>query len=641
MKVTGTLEKLAIYFFFDSKGVVDEYVTCFLDDLKKNVKDILIVSNGSPTEEGCKILRSYGDLFVRENTGFDVWAYKEGLEYIGWDRLESYDEVIMVNSTIMGPVYPLKETFDKMDSQDVDFWGITMYFTQPWDPSGCCRYGYIPDHIQSHWIACRRSLVQSEEFHKYWEEMPMITTYWEAVGKHEMIFTKHFEDLGFKKGLSVDMEDLRTYNSYPLMMCPTKIVKEKRCPIFKRRMFFHDPRDFMSQTSGEQVQQFWEFLKNETQYDTNMIWETVLRHYHMVDIVKNMSLNYVFPEQLSDEMTYQQTIKKNRVALIYYLKHEEILEESLEYAKCMPPETDVYLVTESDEVKEKSLHVFEKLHCHHLEARRIEAGGDVAALLIGVRDVIMNYDLACVMQDMEGYQNSVAYGYVYRCIKSMLASPSFVKNVIVAFEQHPRMGFLAPPVPNHGPFFTNLGKEWREYYPKVTALMDELHIDVPVALDKPPVTSLETLFWFRPNALQSLYEKQWTYEEFQKDAETDNGALSAVIERIYPFAVQQAGYYAGTVMSDKIASIELGNLNYYVREYNTALMEHKIENYQQYMYQDLKKKLESEEYLTVERERLERRLQAFADAGLDVDNLSLKNAIRCWVDKKKRNWEKK
>ena len=130
----------------------------------------------------------------------------------------------------MGPVFPLKETFDKMDARDVDFWGITEYAKQMCDPSGCCKYGYIPTHIQSHFIVCRRSLISSREFQEYWDEMPMIHSYWEAVGKHEMIFTKHFEDLGFVSATSVKTDQMREYSGYPLMMCPVKLLKSRDVP---------------------------------------------------------------------------------------------------------------------------------------------------------------------------------------------------------------------------------------------------------------------------------------------------------------------------------------------------------------------------------------------------------------------------
>ena len=92
----------------------------------------------------------------------------------------------MLNNTIMGPVYELSETFEKMDQKDLDFWGLTEYFKIKGDPFGYSPYGYLPDHIQSHWIACRRPLVSSKEFHEYWENMSMIEDYAQAVDKEGM-----------------------------------------------------------------------------------------------------------------------------------------------------------------------------------------------------------------------------------------------------------------------------------------------------------------------------------------------------------------------------------------------------------------------------------------------------------------------
>ena len=149
-------KRLVIYFFYDRRGVVDRYVPYFLEDVKRNVSEIFIVCNGKLNDEGKKVLAQYGKVLIRENIGYDVWAYKTALESYGWEKLQTYDEVIMMNSTIMGPVFPFSETFEKMDKKDVDFWGLTEYFKINKDPFGCSPYGYIPDHIQSHWIACRK-----------------------------------------------------------------------------------------------------------------------------------------------------------------------------------------------------------------------------------------------------------------------------------------------------------------------------------------------------------------------------------------------------------------------------------------------------------------------------------------------------
>lgn len=77
-------------------------------------------------------------MFVRENKGFDVWAYKEAMEHIGWEEIKDIDELIMFNYTLMGPVYEqdLDRMFKTMDAKNVDFWGLTLYHGVPFDPWG-------------------------------------------------------------------------------------------------------------------------------------------------------------------------------------------------------------------------------------------------------------------------------------------------------------------------------------------------------------------------------------------------------------------------------------------------------------------------------------------------------------------------
>ena len=124
MKVINN-KRLGIYFFYDKQGIVDRFVPYFLDDLCKNLTKLIIICNGKLNDEGKEILSKYGEVIVRENKGFDVWAYKTALQHVGWEELETYEEVVMLNSTIMGPMYSLSETFTKMNDKDLDFWGLT------------------------------------------------------------------------------------------------------------------------------------------------------------------------------------------------------------------------------------------------------------------------------------------------------------------------------------------------------------------------------------------------------------------------------------------------------------------------------------------------------------------------------------
>ena len=580
---TQNAKRLAIYFFYDRRGVVDGYVPYFLNDLKKNVSEIMIVCNGKLDIAGKERLEQYGKVLVRENKGFDVWAYKTALETYGWDKLAEFDEVIMLNNTIMGPVYELSETFEKMDQKDLDFWGLTEYFKIKGDTFGYSPYGYLPDHIQSHWIACRRPLVSSKEFHDYWENMSMIEDYAQAVGKHESIFTKTFADMGYKWGVSVEMEDLRNYSGYPLMMCPKKLIKERRCPIFKKRSFFHMESDFLKNTTGEQTSELFDYLRYETNYDVNMIWDTLLPNYHQFDLVKNMNLVYILPtNQYNRELLEEQT-KENKVALVMHLFFEDLLEESYHYVASMPQNSDIYLTTDTEKKKEAIEKVFAKLPCNKLEVRVIQnRGRDVSSLLVGVKDVIMQYDIVCFAHDKKTAQvkpGTMGASFAYKCFENTLSNKMYVANVINTFVNNPRMGILSPPEPNHGAFYPTIGFEWGPNFDITRKLARELGIRVPMNAVAPPVAPLGTMFWFRPKALKPLFDKDWDYKDFPPEPNKIDGTLLHAVERVYPFAAQQAGYYPAIGMTDKFAAIEYNNLRFYLRDFNNIVVNQGIGPY--------------------------------------------------------------
>ena len=97
------VKRLGIYFFYDKDGIVDDYNIYLLNDLKENLDSLLVVCNGKLNPEGrAKFGRVADEILVRENRGFDVWAYKEGMEHLGWETLSQYDELVLLNFTHYG-----------------------------------------------------------------------------------------------------------------------------------------------------------------------------------------------------------------------------------------------------------------------------------------------------------------------------------------------------------------------------------------------------------------------------------------------------------------------------------------------------------------------------------------------------------
>ncbi len=569
--------RLVIYFFYDGQGVVDNYNLVLLEDLMKSCKDLLIVSNGKLKEEGRKKFSTLTDQIIeRENKGFDVWAYREALLSVGWEKLSSYEEVILMNCTIMGPVFPFAEMFTAMDARkDLDFWGITKFHKVNADPFGMIECGYIREHIQSHFIAVRRNMFSSQVFQDYWKNIPPIRSYAESVAYHESYFTHYFATQGFQWDVYVNTDDLKKFTEYPLLKVPKRLMQEKRCPIFKRRSFFHNYSDFLQGCIGEPSYELMEYLKNETAYDVDLIWENILRSCNQAEIKQCLHLNYILSSERGTDLT--EILKKRKVALVMHLFYEDLLDESYHYACSMPEQTDVFITVGSEKMYQLVERRFRGLPCNRCKILLIpNRGRDVGSVLVAVNPEILQYDYVCFAHDKKVTQlktESVGASWAYKCFESVLKNKAYVSNIIDTFEKNPRLGLLTPAPPSHADYFPTLGNEWGANYKATKALAKELGIRVPISQDQPPITALGCFFWYRPKAMKKLYDRQWKYEDFPEEpCKKVDGTIMHAIERIYSFAVQDQGYYPGWVFCDSMASIEITDLYYMLRNINLGLM---------------------------------------------------------------------
>ena len=566
------VKRLIAYFIYDKQGIVDDYIIYMLCALKEHSSEIAVVVNGKLTSESREKLNQVTPVvMVRENKGLDVWAYKTVLDYYGWDKLVTYDEGIMMNFTIMGPVYPLSEMFESMSARDLDFWGITMYHKyEKGDPFGTIECGYIPDHIQSHFIAVRTPMLKSIEFQSYWNNMQEIKDYRDAVGCHEAMFTKRFSEKGFKWDVYADMGD--GYNNHPILCATREMLEEKRCPIFKRRSFMQDYSNIIHDTVGQEAIEAYDFIDKHTDYDVNLIWDNILRLENQADIKKNMQLNFILDSKHGTDIS--EVLKKKRVALVLHFYFEDLAEYCLHYVQSMPKEADIYVTVGSEKKKKIIEDTFSVLE-NNVKVILIEnRGRDVSALLVGTKDFIMDYDYVCFVHDKKVTQLSpqtVGAGFSYKCFENLLPTKEFVQNVIRTFEENPRAGLLTPPPPNHGDYYITLGLEWGMNYDVTVELAEKLGITVPIDKKKEPIAPLGTMFWFRPKALKLLFDQDWEYKDFPAEPNKIDGTLLHAVERIYSYVVQQEGYYPAWIFSEKGAQIEVTNLNYMVRGLNNAV----------------------------------------------------------------------
>lgn len=557
--------RLGIYVFYDGKGRAASFVRVMLEALRPCLRELVVVVNGIADDESRALFERVADrVLVRENEGLDIAGYQHAMKVLGWSHLMGFDEVLLTNDTILGPVYPLGDVFRTMDGRDVDFWGMTAY---PADkPFGG---KLVPTHLQSFWHVYRRSLVASEAFQTYWDGLPVFRDYASATHEHEIPFTQRFADLGFTWSSYVDYERFADQASYQMLYMPMQLVRDGRCPVFKRKVFVLEPVFAFNETNGQAALELFEYLRDRTSFDVDLIWDAILPAYNIADIAQALHLDFVLPGRALNPRRGATP----RSAFICHVFFLDQLDETLGYLSNLPQETDLFITTPEGREEALAEEIVRRGFSHAFEVVPVRnRGRDVSALLVGARHIVLDrgYEVVGFAHDKKSSQNAATghhgtetAGFTYKLFENTLGSPAYVENVLTMFADEPRLGLLAPPAPFHALYYGHtLPADWGPNFDRTKELLeDTLGLHVPLDDKKATRSAIGSCYWFRVDALRPLFEHGWTYEDFLPEGVMgDDGSISHAIERANGFIAQARGYYPAWAMNDRYARIEMDSL---------------------------------------------------------------------------------
>ena len=545
----GTLRRVIIYLFHDAQGIVDEYVTYKLKALRPFAEHIFVVANSSLTAASRDALEEVADtVWARENKGFDVWGYKESLQAFGIQRLAAYDEVILMNYTFLGPIYPFAETFEKMDAQpDLDFWGMTAHKADHEHPV----------HLQSHWIAIRRSMFMSMEFARYWQDMPMITSYSESIYLHESRFTQHFADRGFTFAVTFDPDD---YPAPSPIFENAQLMLDDRCPIIKRRLFFHESSYL--ERKGILGRELMEKVATESEYPVDLIWRDVVRFAEPRILYTNFTLLDIVP----DFVQHPEVAPTPRICVLAHIYYDDMTDEMMGMIENIPVPYDI-VVTTTDATKKANIEAaLARYDLRRAEVRIVQSnrGRAESAFLITCQDVLTSgdYDLILKVHSKKSPQDGHNLGYLFKhhSMDNLLNSKAYVANLLATFEQDPTVGMIFPPVVQIG--FPTIGHAWFTNREPAKQLADTLGVKTPFDRST-PIAAYGGMFWARPESLLKLTSHAFTFEDF---GTTDNayadGLLGHVVERLWAYTAMDAGFTARSAMTTRWAAVNYAFLEY-------------------------------------------------------------------------------
>jgi lipopolysaccharide biosynthesis protein len=552
------VRRLAIAFSYDDAGIVDDYMLHLVAAMSEFVEHTIFVSNGLLSRESKRAVDAIAQqVIIRENVGYDVGAYKAALETVGFDTLATFDEIILHNHTFYGPIFPFREMFSEMEKRDCDFWGITDH--KEVTPNPLTQSGILHRHIQSHFIAIRQRMVSSKEFRLYWEMMPVITGYLDSILTHEVRFTHHFEKLGYKSSVYIDANDYDSEN--PTFINVDQTI-ERRCPILKRRVFFHDP--VFHDVNAIDLPRALRFIERHSDYDLDLIWRSIIRTTEPGTLNANAARASIFPDIRLKQSDAPPQI--GRLAVCMHVYYMDMLPELAALLQNIPIGFDLIATTDRYEKQIEIETAFSGIsNMVNLVVRvpEVNRGRDMGAMFVACRDLFADdrYDLVCRLHTKKSVQDGAARGrfFKHHLQENLLNSSGYVANVVDMFADNPSIGVAVAPIVHRG--YPTLGHSWFANREKVESIVDRLRLKVRLDPDT-PLGAYGGMYWFRPRALRKLFAYPWCWEDFDAEPKYGDGDLPHALERLICYVAQDAGYLTQQIMVLHQAELQCTSLEF-------------------------------------------------------------------------------
>lgn len=213
------MKRLAIFAFYNGKGLINDYVVTYLEYLKEVSDSIIFVADNEPNiKELSKIYPLVSHIESYHHGEYDFGSYKIGFKYSKEHYLlDDVDEIILCNDSCFC-VDSLKPAFDKMGTKSCDFWSMT-------------ASNEYELHLQSFFLVVKKNLFSSEIFSNYLNNVKHLDNFLEIVKTYEIPLKKTFEQKGYKGNSFIKAPEKFNPTFFPI-----KCMKAKM-PLVKRKIF--------------------------------------------------------------------------------------------------------------------------------------------------------------------------------------------------------------------------------------------------------------------------------------------------------------------------------------------------------------------------------------------------------------------
>jgi len=495
----GSSKRLLIYTHYNAQGLLSSYVLFTLKKMNPFYQRVIFVSNSPIRSEHREELSEVTDKIIqRENKGFDFAAWRDAIYQEGWNRIEQYDYLTLMNDTCFGPIYDLAPVFKKMENKEADFWGITEHTDFK---TGFMGLGHnIKAHLQSYFMSFNQKVLQNKAFHDFWNKVKDQKKVDHVIHKYEIGISNKLLNEGFLFESYLPPETFKEdKNNEIAFFHPQQLIK-KKAPFLKVKSLLFFPHS----------KYLKKILQRCTEYDYNLIEEHITQTFTPNKALSVLDKNYVLPDaSIKDEKS------SLRIAMHLHAYFTDGLEKYFALLADIKSKVDLFITTDKESKRSQIQKILDDFDLGGAGIKFIlteNRGRDILPWL-KISDQLNEYDL---VGHFHVKKSSTAPEWVGKAwtddlLKFLLEDAD---SIFKEFEKNKKLGIAIPDIPY---YFKKTDSylmldEDKEH---IFRLWDSLDLKKTLdeeTIDK-PIMSYGTMFWYRPVALKPLLN----YEMFEKE----------------------------------------------------------------------------------------------------------------------------
>ena len=179
------MKRICLFAGYDSNNIIHDYVVYYLKELSTVADVYYMADNEISDEEKAKITPYVKEAYGFNHKKYDFGSWQELIKIIGWKKISEYDELILANDSVFGPLYPMEKLIEKLE-QD-----------RQWDICGINKHNYLIWHLSSYFLVFKHRAFTSDIFKNHIESVQHEEKNTHVIDKYEVPFMEKFYKNGY------------------------------------------------------------------------------------------------------------------------------------------------------------------------------------------------------------------------------------------------------------------------------------------------------------------------------------------------------------------------------------------------------------------------------------------------------------